>query len=65
LKNLPPPLAELRKALKHVKGEVDKDAAVVAALVLYKTLMKNAGRIGSGLGGTSGRGVWLRSRCSL
>jgi hypothetical protein len=43
LKNLPPPLAELRKALKHVKGEVEKDAAVVAALVLYKALVKNAG----------------------
>jgi hypothetical protein len=40
--NLPPPLVELRKALAHVEGEVEKDAAVVAALVLYKTLVKNA-----------------------
>ncbi|MFZ8807717.1 MAG: hypothetical protein ACO2PN_06390 [Pyrobaculum sp.] len=43
LENLPPPLVELREALKDVKGEVEKDAAVVAALVLYKTLMRNAG----------------------
>jgi tetratricopeptide (TPR) repeat protein len=45
LKNLPKPLAELRKALKNarnVKDEAVKDAAVVAALVLYKTLVKNA-----------------------
>jgi hypothetical protein len=45
LKNLPKPLAELRKALKNarnVKDEAEKDAAVVAALVLYKTLVKNA-----------------------
>jgi hypothetical protein len=42
LKNLPKPLAELRKALKDVKDEVEKDAAVVATLVLYKTLVKNA-----------------------
>ncbi len=41
--NLPKPLVELREALKDVKDEVEKDAAVVAALVLYKTLMKNAG----------------------
>jgi hypothetical protein len=40
--NLSPPLAELRKALKHVKDEVEKDAAVVAALVLYKALINNA-----------------------
>jgi len=40
--NLPPPLVELRKALARVKDEVEKDAAVVAALVLYKTLVKNA-----------------------
>ncbi len=33
---------ELRKALKDVKDEVERDAAVVAALVLYKTLVKNA-----------------------
>ncbi len=42
LKNLPKPLVELRRALKDVKDEVEKDAAVVAALVLYKTLVKNA-----------------------
>jgi hypothetical protein len=42
LENLPKPLVELRKALKDVKDEVEKDAAVVAALVLYKTLVKNA-----------------------
>jgi len=42
LKNLPPPLAELRKALTRVEDEVEKDAAVVATLVLYKTLVKNA-----------------------
>jgi hypothetical protein len=48
LENLPPPLVELRKALKRAvdKAKIDevvKDAAVVAALVLYKTLVKNAG----------------------
>ncbi len=42
LKNLPRPLAELRKALMNVKDGVVQDAAVVAALVLYKTLVKNA-----------------------
>jgi hypothetical protein len=42
LKNLPEPLVELRKALTRVENEVEKDAAVVAALVLYKTLVKNA-----------------------
>ncbi len=36
------PLVKLRKALARVKDEVEKDAAVVAALVLYKTLVKNA-----------------------
>jgi hypothetical protein len=41
-KNLPPPLAKLKEALEDVKDEVKKDAAVVAALVLYKTLVKNA-----------------------
>jgi hypothetical protein len=41
--NLPKSLVELRKALMNVKDEVEKDAAVVAALVLYKTLVKNAG----------------------
>jgi len=40
--NLPPPLVELREALEHVQDEVVQDAAVVAALVLYKTLVKNA-----------------------
>jgi hypothetical protein len=40
--NLPKPLVELRKALMNVKDEVEKDAAVVAALVLYKTLIRNA-----------------------
>jgi hypothetical protein len=43
LKNLSKPLVELRRALKDVKGEAEKDAAVVAALVLYKTLINNAG----------------------
>ena len=43
LKNLPPPLVKLKKALERVKDEVVKDAAVVAALVLYKTLINNAG----------------------
>ncbi len=42
LKNLLKPLAELRKALMNVKDEVVQDAAVVAALVLYKALVKNA-----------------------
>ncbi len=46
LENLPKPLVELRKALKDVKDEVEKDAAVVAALVLYKTLINNAGAYG-------------------
>jgi len=40
--NLPPPLAKLKEALEHVQDEVEKDAAVVAALVLYKTLINNA-----------------------
>jgi hypothetical protein len=40
--NLPRPLAELRKALTRVGGEAERDAAVVAVLVLYKTLVKNA-----------------------
>jgi hypothetical protein len=43
LKNLPKPLVELRRALKDVKDEAEKDAAVVATLVLYKTLINNAG----------------------
>jgi len=41
--NLPPPLAKPKEALEHVQDEAEKDAAVVAALVLYKTLVKNAG----------------------
>jgi hypothetical protein len=40
--NLPPPLVKLKEALEHVQDEVVQDAAVVAALVLYKTLVKNA-----------------------
>jgi hypothetical protein len=40
--NLPKPLVELRKALAR-KDEVVQDAAVVATLVLYKTLINNAG----------------------
>jgi len=40
--NLPKPLVELRKALMHVEDETKKDAAVIAALALYKTLVKNA-----------------------
>jgi hypothetical protein len=48
--NLPRPLAELRKALARVEGEAEKDAAVVAALVLYKTLVKNAGVYGEWAG---------------
>ncbi len=43
LKNLPKPLVELRRALTRVKDEVEKDAAVVAALVIYKALINNAG----------------------
>jgi len=42
LENLPKPLVELRKALTRVEDEAEKDAAVVAALVLYKTLINNA-----------------------
>jgi DNA-binding Lrp family transcriptional regulator len=47
LKNLPKPLVELRKALKDAvdKAKIDEvvqDAAVVATLVLYKTLVKKA-----------------------
>jgi hypothetical protein len=48
--NLSPPLAELRKALKDVKDEAEKDAAVVAVLVLYKTLINNAGAYGEWAG---------------
>ena len=42
-RDLPPPLVELRRALARVRDEAEKDAAVVAALVLYKVLVKNAG----------------------
>ncbi len=41
--DLPPPLVELKEALEHVKDEVVQDAAVVTALVLYKTLINNTG----------------------
>jgi hypothetical protein len=40
--NLPKPLVELRKALMNVKDEAEKDAAVIATLVLYKALINNA-----------------------
>jgi hypothetical protein len=50
LKNLSPPLVESRRALMNVKDEVEKDAAVVAALVLYKTLVKNAEAYGEWAG---------------
>jgi len=41
-RDLPPPLVELRRSLARVKDEAERDAAVVAALVLYKTPVKNA-----------------------
>ncbi len=44
--NLPEPLVKLKEALEHVQDEVVQDAAVVAALVLYKTLINNAGAYG-------------------
>ncbi len=40
--SLPRPLAELGKALDKVEDEDEKDAAVVATLVLYRALVKNA-----------------------
>ena len=40
--NLPPPLVKRKAALEHVQDEVVQDAAVVAALVLYKALINNA-----------------------
>jgi hypothetical protein len=40
--NLPKPLVELRKALAACQRRGGEDAAVVAALVLYKTLINNA-----------------------
>jgi hypothetical protein len=48
--NLPPPLVKLKEALEHVQDEVVQDAAVVAALVLYKTLVKNAEAYGEWAG---------------
>jgi hypothetical protein len=42
-RGLPPPLVELRRSLARVKDEAERDATVVAALVLYKTLINNAG----------------------
>jgi hypothetical protein len=41
-RSLPKPLAELREALRSVEGEAEKDAAVVATLVLYRALVENA-----------------------
>jgi len=41
-KLLPPPLAEMLMKLKRIEDKVVQDAAAVAALVLYKTLVKNA-----------------------
>ena len=41
--DLTKPLVKLRKALARVRDEAERDAAVAAALVLYKTLVKNAG----------------------
>ncbi len=41
LENLPEPLAKLKEALEY-QDEAVQDAAVVATLVLYKTLVKNA-----------------------
>ncbi|MFZ8807658.1 MAG: hypothetical protein ACO2PN_06090 [Pyrobaculum sp.] len=48
--NLPKPLAELRRALTRVEGGAEKDVAVVAALVLYKTLVNNAEAYGKWAG---------------
>jgi hypothetical protein len=61
LENLPPPLVELRKALKRAVDkakidEVEKDAAVVTALVLYKTLSNNAKAYGE----WAGWYIWAR-----
>jgi hypothetical protein len=47
--NLPKPLVELREALEY-QDEVVQDAAVVAALVLYKTLINNAEAYGKWAG---------------
>jgi hypothetical protein len=48
--NLPPPLVKLKEALEHVQDEVVQDAAVVAALVLYKALVNNAEAYGEWAG---------------
>jgi len=45
-RGLPSPLVELRRSLARVKDEAERDAAVVAVLVLYKTLINNAGAYG-------------------
>ncbi len=45
LENLPPFLAKLKWALEY-QDEAVQDAAVVATLVLYKTLVKSAGAYG-------------------
>jgi hypothetical protein len=50
LANLPKPLAKLKEALEHVQDEVVQDAVVVAVLVLYKTLVKNAEAYGEWAG---------------
>ena len=63
--NLPPPLAKLKEALEHVQDEAEKDAAVVAALVLYKTLVKNAGAYREWAEVHRWARVWLRSRSFL
>ena len=63
--NLPPPLVKLKEALEHVQDEVVQDAAVVAALVLYKTLVKNAWVYGKWVRCINGRGAWSRGRSSL
>ncbi|MFP3198823.1 MAG: hypothetical protein RXR06_02985, partial [Thermoproteus sp.] len=41
-RSLPRPLAELRRALDKVEGEDEKDAAVVATLMLYRALVRSA-----------------------
>jgi hypothetical protein len=48
--NLPPPLVKLKEALDLVGDEAKKDAAVVAVLVLYKTLINNAEAYGEWAG---------------
>jgi len=41
-KSLPRPLAELRRALARTRDKDEKDAAAVAALVLYRALVRSA-----------------------